>query len=123
MTSRIPKIERQTHALDASGEVLGRIASRIAILLRGKHKPTYVPQWDMGDTVIVCNADKIRVTGKKMTQKIYRHHTQYLGGVKEETLAHLVGRKGWEEALKKAVLRMLPRNRLRNNMMKRLKFE
>lgn len=117
-----PKVDRKTHEIDATGQVLGRLATQVAIFLRGKHKPTYVPQWDVGDYVVIHNVDKIRVTGKKMTDKIYRHHTQYLGGVKEETLTHLIDRKGMSEILYRAVLRMMPRNRLRVDMMKRLKF-
>jgi large subunit ribosomal protein L13 len=101
---------------------LGRLASEIAILLRGKCKPDFVPYKDMGDIVIVKNVEKIRVTGKKMEQKKYFHHSGYLGGLKERSFKSLF-KKDPAEILRKAVFGMLPNNKLRAKIIKRLKFE
>jgi len=116
------KIERQTHIIDAKDQPLGRLATKIAILLKGKHKPQYQPHLDIGDFVVVKNIDKIRFTGKKFEQKIYYHHTGYLGGLKEIPLKKLF-EKNPEKVLKKAVMGMLPKNKLRARMIKRLKVE
>ena len=115
-------MERKTHAIDAVDKVLGRLATEIVILLRGKHKPDFAPNKDEGDFVIVKNAAKIKITRKKLEQKKYYHHTGYLGGLKEVSLKKLFAEKP-EEALKKAVFGMLPKNKLRALMMKRLKIE
>src|SRR5512139_1114893 len=77
--------DQKWYVVDAQGLVLGRLATRVADVLRGKHKPTFTPNADIGDFVIVVNADKVRLTGKKMTDKVYRHHSQYMGGLKETT--------------------------------------
>lgn len=115
-------MERQTHTIDASGKVLGRLASHIALLLRGKNKPDFAPYKDIGDFVVVKNVNKIRLTGKKLEQKIYYHHTGYLGGLKETPLKKIFEINPGE-ILKKAVFGMLPKNKLRAKQIKRLKTE
>ncbi len=115
-------MQRETHTIDAAGKVLGRLATQIAILLRGKHKVNFVPYKDMGDFVIVKNIAQVKFTGKKMEKKIYYHHTGYLGGLKEVPLKKLF-EKDPAKVLRKAVWRMLPKNKLRAKQIKRLKFE
>lgn len=115
------KITRKKHILDAEGRVLGRLASEIAILLRGKNKVDFAPHIDNGDIVEVKNADKIKVTGNKMENKIYYTHSNYPGGLKETKLKKLFNENP-EEVLKKAVWNMLPKNKLRSRIIKRLKF-
>lgn len=114
--------ERKTYTIDASGKILGRLASEITILLRGKHKPSFQPNEDAGDFVIVKNVSEIRVTGKKMEQKKYYHHSGYMGGLKEISLKELFA-KDPAQVLRIAVSKMLPRNKLRRKQIKRLKFE
>jgi large subunit ribosomal protein L13 len=116
------QMERKIYTIDATGKVLGRLASQIAILLRGKHKPNFDPSKDMGDIVVVKNVDKMKFTGKKLKKKIYRWHSGYLGGLKERTLEEMF-KKDPKKVLKLAILGMLPKNRLRKRMIKRLKFE
>jgi large subunit ribosomal protein L13 len=106
------EIEKKWVMIDASGLVVGRLASIIAMRLRGKHKPTYTPHVDDGDQVIVVNADKIVLTGKKRENKIYRHHTGYIGGIKERTARSILEGKFPERIVEKAVERMLPRGPL-----------
>ena len=101
-------IERKWYVVDAEGQTLGRVASRVAMVLRGKNKPTYTPFLDTGDYVIVINASKIKVTGKKMDQKIYRRHSDYVGGLKTETLRQKLNKKP-EEVFQLAVKGMLPK--------------
>ncbi len=115
-------MERKTHTIDATDKVLGRVATKIAILLRGKHKKDFVPYKDMGDFVIVKNVDKLKITGKKLEQKKYYRHSGYLGGLKEISLKDLFKSKP-EEVLRKAVYGMLPKNKLRAKQIKRLRFE
>jgi len=115
-------MKRKIHTIDATGKVLGRIASEIAILLMGKHKPNYDPSKDMGDVVIVKNVEKIKITGKKLEKEKYYRHSGYLGGLKEIPIKKIFQEKP-EFLLKKAVYGMLPKNRLRKKMIKRLKFE
>lgn len=115
-------MEQKTHIIDATGQILGRLASQIAILLQGKNKPDFFPYKDMGDFVVVKNVGKLKVTGKKMEQKKYFRHSGYMGGVKEILLKELLAKRP-EEVLKTAVSGMLPKNRLRAKMIKRLKFE
>jgi len=112
---------RETHTIDASNKTLGRLATQIAILLRGKQRPDFVPNKDTGDFVIVKNIDKIRFTGKKLENKIYYRHTGYLGGLRKIPLKELI-KKNLEEVLKKAVFGMLPNNKLRDKQIKRLKI-
>ena len=114
-------IQRQWILVDASGQTLGRLASRIAQVLKGKHKPTYSPHLDGGDYVVVINADKIAVTGRKMDQKAYYRHTGYPGGIRETNLRGLLDRHP-TYALKFAVRGMLPKNRLGRRMIKKLKI-
>lgn len=109
-----------THTIDADGRPLGRLAVEVARLLRGKHKPSFVPYKDEGDFVIIKNIKKIKITGKKLKDKIYYHHSNYPGGFKEIPMAKLF-EKSPGEILRKAVLGMLPKNKLRPKMIKRLK--
>ena len=114
-------MERKTHTIDAANKVLGRLATEIAILLRGKNKIDFAPNKDIGDFVIVKNIKKIKITGKKFEKKIYYHHTGYLGGLKETPFKKLF-KKDPGEVLKKAVFGMLPKNKLRAKQIKRLKI-
>lgn len=108
-------VERKWYVVDAEGMVLGRVASQVANILRGKHKPIYTPHVDTGDYVIVLNADKIVLTGKKLDQKIYYHHSGYVGGLKETKYRKLMADKP-EFALRKAVVGMLPKTPLGRKM-------
>ena len=117
---RAGDIERQWWLVDAADQTLGRLATRIASLLEGKHKPTYSPHIDVGDHVVVINAGRIRVTGAKLTQKRYIRHSNYPGGLKEESLQALLARKP-ELVIERAVKGMLPQNRLGRAMFKKLK--
>ena len=114
------KIERKWYVVDAEGQTLGRLSSEIAKVLRGKNKPVFTPHIDTGDYVIVVNAEKIKVTGKKMDQKIYYNHSDYVGGMKETTLKEMMAKKP-EEVVAHAVSGMLPKNKLRSRMMTRLR--
>ena len=113
-------VERKWYVIDADGVVLGRLASQVALMLRGKHKPTFTPHVDTGDYIIVVNTDKIAMTGRKLDQKIYYHHSGYPGGLKETKYRDLLANKS-EFALKKAVRGMLPKGPLGNKMFKKLK--
>ena len=117
--AKTAEIERKWYVVDAEGQTLGRLASQIAAVLKGKNKPIYTPHLDTGDYVIVVNADKIAVTGKKMDQKLYRKHSEYTGGFKETTLKEMMNKKP-EEVIKHAVKGMLPKNTLGKNMLKKL---
>ncbi|MCR4744476.1 MAG: 50S ribosomal protein L13 [Lachnospiraceae bacterium] len=112
-------IERKWYVVDAEGQTLGRVASRVAMVLRGKNKPTYTPFLDTGDYVIVINASKIKVTGKKMDQKIYKRHSDYVGGLKTETLRQKLNKKP-EEVFQLAVKGMLPKGPLGRQMFTKL---
>ena len=112
-------IEREWYVVDATGHTLGRLASEIATILRGKNKPTYTPHIDTGDNVIVINAEKIKVTGKKMDQKIYYSHSDYVGGMKEATLREKMAKKP-EDVITLAVKGMLPKGPLGRAMIKKL---
>jgi large subunit ribosomal protein L13 len=114
-------IERRWYVVDAENRTLGRLASEIAKILKGKHKPIYTPHMDTGDYVIVINARKIRVTGKKMEQKIYYRHSGYPGGLRSINLADQL-RKHPTRVLEAAVRGMLPKNRLGRRMIKKLKI-
>ena len=113
------KVERKWYVVDAEGQTLGRLAAEVAKVLRGKNKPIYTSFVDTGDYVIVINADKIAVTGKKLDQKKYYHHTGYIGGLKEITLKRLLETKP-EAVITHAVKGMLPKNTLGRNMIKKL---
>lgn len=115
------KIERKVHKIDATDQAPGRLASRIAVLLRGKNKATFVPNVDAGDFVEVENITQMKFTGKKLEKNIYRHYSGYLGGLKTVRMRDVFA-KNPGEVLKKAVWNMLPNNRLRKNMMKRIRI-
>lgn len=112
-------IEKKWYVVDATGHTLGRLSSEIAKVLRGKNKPTYTPYIDTGDYVIIVNADKIKVTGKKLQQKTYFNHSGYVGGVKETTLEELMAKKP-EDVIFLAVRGMLPKGPLGRAMIKKL---
>ena len=112
-------IDRKWYVVDAEGQTLGRLASRVAMVLRGKHKPTYTPFLDTGDYVIIVNAAKIKVTGKKMDNKIYKRHSDYVGGLKTQTLRQKLDKKP-EEVFELAVKGMLPKGPLGRQMFKKL---
>ena len=137
--AKTAEIERKWYVVDATDLTLGRLASQVAAVLRGKNKPIYTPHIDTGDYVIVVNADKIKVTGKKMEQKLYRRHSDYVGGFKETTLREMMEKKPEEvvahavsgmlpkmmekkpcEVIKHAVKGMLPKNTLGKDMLKKL---
>lgn len=118
--ARPSTIKRDWFVVDAEGQTLGRLASEIAKRLRGKHKPEYTPFMDTGDYIIVINASKIKVTGKKATDKVYYHHTGYPGGIKSETFEKLLARKP-EAVIEKAVRGMLPKGPLGRAMFRKLK--
>jgi large subunit ribosomal protein L13 len=114
------EIERKWFVIDAQGQTLGRLATRVATVLRGKHKPIYTPHIDCGDYVIVVNADKINVTGQKLDQKMYYRHSGYPGGLKQVTLRRQLQTHP-ERVIEAAVRGMLPKNRLGRKMFKKLK--
>ncbi len=114
------EVERKWLIVDASGKPLGRLASEVAKLLRGKHKPTYTPHVDTGDHVIVLNAEKVVLTGKKLEQKMYRHYSGYPGGMKEIKYKHFMATKP-ERAVELAIKGMLPKNSLGRAMYRKLK--
>lgn len=114
-------IERKWYVLDAEGVVLGRLAAEVSKLLRGKHKPSYTPHLDCGDYVIVINADKIKLTGKKLTDKKYFKHTGWIGGIKETTAGKILAGRFPERVVIKAVERMITRNPLGRQQMTKLK--
>lgn len=113
------KIERKWYVVDAEGATLGRLASEITKVLRGKNKPEYTPHIDTGDYVIVVNAEKVKVTGKKLQQKIYYNHSDYVGGMRETTLAELLAKKP-EKVIELAVKGMLPKGPMGRDMIKKL---
>ena len=113
------KIERKWYVVDAEGCTLGRLSSEIAKVLRGKNKPEYTPHVDTGDYVIVVNADKVKVTGKKLQQKVYYNHSDYVGGMKETTLKEMLA-KHPERVIEHAVKGMLPKGPLGRQMIKKL---
>ncbi len=123
MKTAIPKtdqIERKWWVIDAEGKILGRLATEIAKLLRGKHKPYFTPFLDVGDFVIVVNAEKVKVTGKKLDQKLYRYHSGYIGNLREFTLREMLQRHP-EKVIEEAVWGMLPKNKLGRKLFKKLK--
>ena len=113
-------VERKWYVVDAAGVPLGRLASRVASVLRGKNKPTFTPNVDTGDFVIVINTDKVVLTGKKMEDKFYRYHTGYIGGLKEISYKKLLAEKS-DLAVYEAVKGMLPKNSLGRTMLKKLR--
>jgi large subunit ribosomal protein L13 len=119
-SAKAEEIERTWYVVDAEGKTLGRLATEVARILRGKHKPIYTPHVDTGDYVIIVNADKIRVTGKRLDQKMYYRHSGYMGGLKETSLRTMLD-KHPERVLQLAVKGMMPKNRLGRKMYKKLK--
>ncbi|MBQ7369933.1 MAG: 50S ribosomal protein L13 [Clostridia bacterium] len=113
-------VERKWYVVDAEGQTLGRLASRVAAVLRGKHKPNYTPNIDTGDFVIVINTDKVVLTGKKLEDKFYRYHTGYIGGLKEIPYKKMMEEKS-DLAVYEAVKGMLPKNSLGRAMLKKLR--
>jgi large subunit ribosomal protein L13 len=119
-TPKESEIERKWYLVDADNQVLGRLATRVATILRGKHKPSFVPHLDVGDHVVVVNAEKVHLTGRKRTDKVYRWHTGYIGGLREVTAEQML-RTHPERVIEWAVQGMLPKNRLGRAMAKKLK--
>lgn len=119
-STREQDVQRDWYVVDAQGQTLGRLATQIATVLRGKHKPSYTPHVDCGDYVIIVNAEKVHTTGQKLTQKKYYRHSGYPGGIKEVTLRDQL-QKFPERVLETAVKGMLPKNRLGRRMFKKLK--
>lgn len=119
-TPKLEDVSREWFVVDASDLILGRLASQVAIRLRGKHKPEFAPHMDLGDFVVVVNAEKIKVTGNKLIDKQYYHHTGYPGGIRSKNLATMLEDKP-EEVIRKAVRGMLPKNRLGRAILKKLK--
>lgn len=115
------EIERKWYVFDASEKVLGRLATKVAVYLRGKNKPVFTPNVDTGDFVVVVNAGKVRLTGKKLDDKVYYHHSGYIGGIKAATARERMSARP-EDVIKDAVWGMLPKNRLGRAMIKKLKI-
>ena len=115
------EVEKKWHVVDAEDKILGRLATQIAVRLRGKHKPIFTPHADTGDFVVVVNAEKIALTGRKWDQKIYYHHSRYPGGLKQISARKLLEKKP-EELVRMAVKRMLPKNSLGRRQLKKLKI-
>ena len=113
------KIEKKWYVVDAEGQTLGRLSAEIAKVLRGKNKPVFTPHIDTGDYVVVVNAAKVKVTGKKLDQKVYYHHSDYVGGMKETTLREMMAKKP-EAVIEMAVKGMLPKGPLGRTMIKKL---
>ncbi|MCC6139042.1 MAG: 50S ribosomal protein L13 [Nitrospira sp.] len=123
MTTYLEKpanVKEQWHLVNAEGKTLGRLAAKVAGILRGKHRPTFTPNVDMGDHVVIINAEKIHLTGNKMQDKLYRHHSGYPGGLKTTDAQHLF-KKDPTELLVRAIEGMLPKNPLGNGMAKKLR--
>ncbi|MGI9048765.1 MAG: 50S ribosomal protein L13 [Rubrobacteraceae bacterium] len=119
--ARPQQVERKWYVIDAEGQTLGRLASELARILRGKNKPQYTPHVDVGDFVVVVNADRINVSGRKAEQKVYRRHTGYPGGLRETSYEQMLARKP-TEILRKAVYGMMPKTRLARQQFKKLKI-
>jgi large subunit ribosomal protein L13 len=120
-SAKAADLQPQWYVIDAEGQVLGRLASRIAQILRGKHKPTFTPHLNSGDFVIVINAEKVAVTRNRLDQKIYYRHSQYPGGLKQQTLRQVLEGRFPERAIERAVHGMVMHNRLGADIMSRLK--
>jgi large subunit ribosomal protein L13 len=118
-SAKLSEVERHWRVIDADGAILGRLATQAAATLLGKHKPSYTPSLDTGDPVVIVNAAKIKVTGKKLADKMYVRHSGYPGGFKAETLERLLARRP-EEVVRRAIRGMLPQNRLGEKMSRKL---
>ena len=121
VSAKKESISREWYVVDATNKTLGRLSTAIANRLRGKHKPEYTPHVDTGDYIVVVNAEKVRVTGNKKTDKIYHHHTGYPGGIKSITFDKLID-KAPEQVIEKAVKGMMPKNKLSRSMLNKLKI-
>ncbi len=121
ISAKPESVERDWYVVDATDKTLGRLATEIARRLRGKHKPIYTPHVDTGDYIVVVNADKVKVTGSKATDKIYYHHTEFPGGIKEISFEKLMIKKP-QQAIETAVKGMMPRNPLGRAMLRKLKI-
>lgn len=115
------QVPQKWYLVDAEGQTVGRMATRLATILMGKHKPTYTPHVDCGDFIVVINCEKVVFTGQKWDQKLYRHHTGYIGGLVEEKASRLL-RRFPDRVLRQAVRRMLPKTKLGRKMLKKLKI-
>ena len=122
LTKEAAQAQREWYVIDLDGVVLGRAATKIANVLRGKHKPNYTPNTDCGDFVIVLNAGRVKLTGNKLKQKMYRYHTGYIGHLREQTAEKQIAEKP-EEAIRRAVWGMLPHGALGRQQLKKLKIE
>ncbi len=120
MMAKESQVEKKWYVVDAEDKILGRFSTEVAKILKGKHKPIYTPHVDTGDYVIIINAEKIKVTGKKASQKLYRHHTGFIGGLKEVSYKSMM-EKHPERILQHAIKGMLPKNSLGRQMLKKLK--
>jgi len=120
-SAKAEDINRKWYLIDAEGMILGRLATTVSTILRGKNKSSYTPSMDMGDYVVIINAEKVKTTGNKLTGKIYRYHTPYIGGLKSITLGNLMEKKP-EFVIKKAVQGMIPHNKLGRAVIKKLKI-
>jgi len=120
--NKIEQIQRVIISIDAENKSLGRLAAEVAVSLRGKNKPNYVPYKDVGDTVVVKNIDKMKFTGNKVEDKNYFHYTGYLGNLKKMTLKEYLIKRGPREVLRTAIMGMLQKNKLRAKQIKRLRF-
>ena len=120
-SARPAEVERRWYVVDATDQVLGRMATQIAMMLRGKHRPIYTPHVDTGDFVIVVNAEKVKLTGRKREQKIYYRHTGYTGHVKSQTADEVLNGPHPDRVVQRAVRGMLPKNTLGRQMLKKLK--
>lgn len=118
-SAKLNEVQREWRVVDADGATLGRLATQVAAILRGKHRATFTPSLDTGDPVIIVNAAKIKVTGKKLSDKLYVRHSGYPGGFRAENLEKLLARRP-EEVIRRAVRGMLPRNRLGEQMIRKL---
>ena len=121
VSARKESVTREWYLVDATDKTLGRLSTEIANRLRGKHKPEYTPHVDAGDYIVVVNAEKVKVTGNKSTEKVYHHHTGYPGGIKSISFAKLIDRAP-ERIIEKAVKGMMPKNKLSRSMMTKLKI-
>jgi len=121
VSAKKESVTREWYVVDATGKTLGRLSTEIANRLRGKHKPEFTPHVDTGDYIVVVNAEKVKVTGNKTTDKVYHHHTGYPGGIKSITFDQLID-KAPERIIEKAVKGMMPKNKLSQSMMTKLKI-
>jgi len=120
-TAKINNLKRNWYLIDATDTPMGRVATKAAIILRGKHKRDYTPNYDMGDFVVIVNSKKVLLTGKKLEQKEYHRHTRYPGGIRTETLKNLLKTRP-NEPLKRAIIGMIPNNSFRTSQVKRIKI-